>query len=92
MKNSNHRFEGQPTMQWEYKVHVQWFSGWTRQGRAKKIEDLCNRFGLEGWQLTNVQNGDPLGLWGFDLVFKRPASAKEVDVEQPGAPRIPDGE
>ena len=59
-------------MKWEYKVHVQWFGGWFRQGEAKKIEDLCNRFGQDGWQLCHIRNGDIFGLWGFNLTFKRP--------------------
>ena len=64
-------------MKWEHKVHVQWFGGHTRQGQAKKIADLCNTYGQDDWQLCAIQRGDILGIWGFDLVFKRPLEVEE---------------
>ncbi len=62
-------------MKWQYKVHAQWC--WTRHGQAKLIEDLCNQYGQEGWQLCDTRNGFVFGLLGFDLTFGRPVPETE---------------
>lgn len=58
-------------MKWEYKS-IKTETKLTISGTANRIEEICNFYGAEGWELVSFQSYNMSTR--FILVFKRPVS------------------